>query len=237
MGGRPRRRYAQAACCFRNELWFSNCMPAHKQAPRSSLVAERKERDRLVRRADILAAAEKTFATQGFHETRIEQIAQEAGYAAGTIYLYFADKESLYAALFIHKIEEMVAHVEQKTRLASDPLDGLRRAVRAQFEFHDQNRAFFDLFVRQRLHTSPGKDDPWKDVVTHYRRHFKVLVDLIEHAQKEKLLRKAPGHLLASALLGAIVQIARGAQRDGSTEPLVKHTAFVCDLFLNGARA
>ena len=212
-------------------------MPAQKLVKRSTPASVRKERDRLVRRADILAAAEKTFAAQGFHDTRIEQIAQEAGYAAGTIYLYFADKESLYAALFVHKIEELVAFVEAKTALATDPLDGLRRAVRAQFEFHDANRAFFDLFVRQRLHGSPGADDPWEDVVTHYRRHFKVLVDLIELAQKEKLLRKTESHLLASALLGFIIQIARGAQREGNSEPLVKHTALVCDLFLNGAKA
>ena len=211
-------------------------MPAQKLAKRSTPAAERKERDRLVRRSDILAAAEKTFAVQGFHETRIEQIAQQAGYAAGTIYLYFADKESLYAALFIHKIEEMVAYVEEKTRDATDPIDGLRRAVRAQLEFHDANCAFFDLFVRQRLHGSPGSDDPWQEVLKHYRRHFTVLVDLIELAQKEKLLRKVESHLLASALLGIIIQITRGAQRDGHTEPLVKHTDLVCDLFLNGAK-
>lgn len=205
-------------------------------AKRSSPAAARKERDRLVRRHDILSAAETIFAAHGFHETRIEQIAQAAGYAAGTIYLYFADKDSLYAALFVHKIEQMVAHVEAEAALAKDPIDGLQRAVRAQFEFHDQNREFFDLFVRQRLHASPGKDDPWSEVVTHYRRHFKVIVDLVEGAQKQKLLRKADSHLLASALLGFIVQIARGAQREGNTAPLVKHTGFVCDLFLNGAK-
>ena len=211
-------------------------MCAQKVVTRSSPSAERKERDRLLRRNDILAAAEMIFAAHGFHETRMEQIAQAAGYAAGTIYLYFADKESLYAAIFIHKIEQMVAHVVAEIAPATDPLDGLRRAVRAEFEFHDENRAFFDLFVRQRLHGSPGKDDPWREVLTHYRRHFKLVVDLVERAQQQKLLRKADSQLLASALLGFIVQIARGAQREGDTGPLVKHTAFVCDLFLNGAK-
>jgi AcrR family transcriptional regulator len=211
-------------------------MSAQKVVTTSTPAAERKERDRLLRRNDILAAAETIFADHGFHETRMEQIAQAAGYAAGTIYLYFADKESLYAAIFIHKIEQMVAHVVAETTPATDPLDGLRRAVRAEFEFHDENRAFFDLFVRHRLHGSPGKDDPWSEVVIHYRRHFKLVVDLVERAQKQKLLRKADSHLLASALLGFIVQIARGAQREGYTGPLVKHTTFVCDLFLNGAK-
>ncbi len=166
----------------------------------------------------------------------MEQIAQAAGYAAGTIYLYFQDKESLYAAIFVHKIEQMVSHVQNETAPASDPLDGLRRAVRAEFEFHDQNRAFFDLFVRHRLHSSPGKDDPWRSVVAHYRRHFKLIVGLVERAQEQKLLRTADSHLLASALLGFIVQIARGAQREANPGRLVKHTDFVCDLFLNGAK-
>ncbi len=210
-------------------------MATQTKAKLATPAALRKERDRHLRRNDILAAAERVFAEKGFHETRMEQIAQEAGYAAGTIYLYFADKETLYAALFIHKIEEMVAHVEAETAPATDPLDGLRRAVRAQFEFHDQNSAFFNHFVRQRLHGSPGKDDPWSEVVLHYRRHFNVLVNLVERAQKRKLLRKAPSHLLASALLGFIIQIARGAQREGKSTPLVGHTDFVCDLFLNGA--
>lgn len=211
-------------------------MCAQKVVKKSSPVAERKQRDRLLRRNDILAAAEIIFSTHGFHETRMEQIAQAAGYAAGTIYLYFADKESLYAAIFIHKIEQMVAHVATETAPATDPLDGLHRAVRAEFEFHDENRAFFDLFVRQRLHGSPGKDDPWREVLTHYRRHFKLMVDLVERAQQQKLLRGGDSALLASALLGAIVQIARGAQREGDTGPLVKHTSFVCELFLNGAK-
>ena len=211
-------------------------MSAQKLVKRPSPVAERKERDRLLRRNDILAAAELIFSLHGFHETRMEQIAQAAGYAAGTIYLYFEDKESLYAAIFVHKIEQMVAHVVAETAPAADPLDGLQRAVRAVFEFHDQNRAFFDLFVRQRLHGSPGKDDPWREVLTHYRNHFKLIVDLVESAQRQNLLRKTDSHLLSSALLGSIIQIARGAQREGDTGPLVKHTSFVCDLFLNGAK-
>lgn len=52
----------------------------------------RRERERRQRRSDILRAAESVFAAQGFHAASVEQIASEADYATGTVYLYFHDK-------------------------------------------------------------------------------------------------------------------------------------------------
>lgn len=51
------------------------------------------------RRAQILAAASRVFARQGFHRTTVREIASEAGIADGTIYLYFASKRELLLAL------------------------------------------------------------------------------------------------------------------------------------------
>lgn len=51
------------------------------------------------RRAQILAAASRVFARQGFHRTTVREIAREAGLADGTIYLYFASKRELLLAL------------------------------------------------------------------------------------------------------------------------------------------
>lgn len=47
------------------------------------------------RRAQILAAASRVFAHQGFHRTTVRDVAREAGIADGTIYLYFASKREL----------------------------------------------------------------------------------------------------------------------------------------------
>jgi AcrR family transcriptional regulator len=57
---------------------------------------DRKERDRRLRESDILKAAEHVFATKGYHKAAISDIAQEAQYAVGTIYLYFKNKQELY---------------------------------------------------------------------------------------------------------------------------------------------
>src|SRR5215467_12166543 len=51
------------------------------------------------RRAQILAAASRVFAEQGFHRTTVHRIAREAGVADGTIYLYFASKQEILLAL------------------------------------------------------------------------------------------------------------------------------------------
>lgn len=51
------------------------------------------------RRAQILTAAKRVFARQGFHRTTVREVAREAGLADGTIYLYFANKQDLLLAL------------------------------------------------------------------------------------------------------------------------------------------
>src|SRR5689334_5165195 len=55
----------------------------------------RRETRSAERREAILAAAMEEFAVNGFAGTRLDDVAQRAGVAKGTIYLYFADKEAL----------------------------------------------------------------------------------------------------------------------------------------------
>jgi TetR/AcrR family fatty acid metabolism transcriptional regulator len=52
--------------------------------------------------AAILEAAIKVFAKEGYHQAKISKIAEEAGVAAGSIYLYFRDKEDILLKIFDH---------------------------------------------------------------------------------------------------------------------------------------
>jgi len=58
------------------------------------------EQFEMARRNQILDAAAKLFAQQGFHTTTIKDIAKEAGIADGTIYNYFKNKTALLLAIF-----------------------------------------------------------------------------------------------------------------------------------------
>jgi AcrR family transcriptional regulator len=65
------------------------------------------------RRDAILAAALDEFSAQGFAATRLDDVAKRAGVAKGTIYLYFADKETLFQELIRAELSPVVGGLIQ----------------------------------------------------------------------------------------------------------------------------
>ena len=64
------------------------------------------------RRDAILAAALEEFSGHGFEAARLEDMARRAGIAKGTIYLYFADKETLFQELIRWQLTPVVGAFE-----------------------------------------------------------------------------------------------------------------------------
>jgi AcrR family transcriptional regulator len=62
-------------------------------------IQERKERERERRRQQIIVAAKRAFSEKGFNRATMEDIAREAELSPGTLYLYFKNKDELYASL------------------------------------------------------------------------------------------------------------------------------------------
>jgi len=59
----------------------------------------------------ILDAAVRVFAREGFHTSRVSQIAEEAGVAHGLIYHYFQSKDQVLSTLFLERWDVMLAHI------------------------------------------------------------------------------------------------------------------------------
>jgi AcrR family transcriptional regulator len=76
----------------------------------------RKDRDKQIRKNDIMSAAVHVFAMKGYEKATMQDIAKHAQYATGTVYLYFKDKESLYFSLLEEKIAEMMHVVRENSR-------------------------------------------------------------------------------------------------------------------------
>src|SRR3546814_20052113 len=55
-----------------------------------------RERRHATKRAQILDAASRIFATQAYHLVNMDGVAQAAGVGKGTLYRYFTSKEDLY---------------------------------------------------------------------------------------------------------------------------------------------
>jgi len=109
----------------------------------------RKERDKLLRKNDILKAAEGIFATKGYHEATIQDIAKAAQYAVGTIYVYFKDKEILYLELIERKVEDLISQVKKEVNNTQDPKEKIKVLVSCQLRYFEENKDFFRIYFQR----------------------------------------------------------------------------------------
>src|SRR5437588_11682086 len=65
------------------------------------------------KRRQILDAAVRVFARQGFHATRVADIADEAGVAYGLVYHYFRSKDQVLNELFSERWSLLLATIEE----------------------------------------------------------------------------------------------------------------------------
>ena len=79
------------------------------------------------KRRAILDAAIRVFARQGYHATRVADIADEAGVAYGLVYHYFRSKEAVMTELFTERWSLLLAAGEQvESRLRHAAREALR---------------------------------------------------------------------------------------------------------------
>ncbi|MCP4745459.1 MAG: TetR/AcrR family transcriptional regulator [Desulfobacteraceae bacterium] len=102
-------------------------------------IRERKEREKERRRQQIIVAAKRVFSEKGFNKATMEDIAKEAELSPGTLYLYFKNKEELYASLSLRILQYLhirVAHVNKEQGLnALEKLDALMDAMYDVYDF------------------------------------------------------------------------------------------------------
>jgi AcrR family transcriptional regulator len=102
-------------------------------------IQERKEREKERRRQQIIVAAKRVFSEKGFNKATMEDIAKEAELSPGTLYLYFKNKEELYASLSLRILQYLhirVTHVNKETDLSPDQkLSALMEAMYDVYDF------------------------------------------------------------------------------------------------------
>ena len=101
-------------------------------------IQERKEREKERRRQQIMVAAKRVFSDSGFNKATMEDIAQEAELSPGTLYLYFKNKEELYASLSLRILQYLLIRVEHvNEEKDSGPEDKLRSLVDAMYDVYE----------------------------------------------------------------------------------------------------
>ncbi len=77
------------------------------------------------RRRQILDAAVRVFARQGFHACRVSDIADEAGVAYGLVYHYFKSKDQVMNELFTERWSLLLAAIEEVDKRDIPPREKL----------------------------------------------------------------------------------------------------------------
>jgi AcrR family transcriptional regulator len=102
-------------------------------------ILERKTRERERRRQQIIVAAKKVFSQKGFNRATMDDIAGEAELSPGTLYLYFRNKEELYASLSFRILQYLQIRIEHVQNLedtgAEQKLDAMIEAMYDVYEF------------------------------------------------------------------------------------------------------
>ena len=70
-------------------------------------IAERKEREKAIRREQIMNAASELFMSRGFGATTMEEVAKRAELSPALIYRHFKNKEDLYASLNLSSLQRL----------------------------------------------------------------------------------------------------------------------------------
>lgn len=101
-------------------------------------IKERKEREKERRRQQIMVAAKRVFSNKSFNKATMEDIAREAELSPGTIYLYFKNKEELFASLSLRILHYMNIRLEQvNTEKFQEPEQKIKALKEALYEVYE----------------------------------------------------------------------------------------------------
>ena len=175
-------------------------------SPRES----RRERERVLRREDILTAAAEIFAEKGFHEAQVSQIATRAEVSLASVYQHFPSKESMFDAVLENAASAIDVAVRQRVEAIADPTKRLLAVGDALFACFEQNRDLLRIYAR----VSHGR--PWRATASELGGRTRKISDdftawlatLARDAEREGALRGLDPDVFASALIGAVVTLA-----------------------------
>jgi TetR/AcrR family transcriptional regulator len=110
-------------------------------------ILERKEREKLQRRNDIVDAAEQVFFNKGIDSATMDDIAEVAELSKGTLYLYFKNKDELQYAIKIRASEMLNKMFKSNTSLSSDGVENIEAIGRSFIKFSHDRPDYFNLLL------------------------------------------------------------------------------------------
>ena len=170
-----------------------------KQTP-----ATKKEVVAAFRTGEILAAARRLMDQKGVDALTMDEIAQAAGVAKGTLYLYFGSKDELIQALLSQVGEAMARDLEAILAKPAPPPEKLQQVVVMLLNYVDRESTLFPVYLREQVRSKPGRGT----VLTTLQELEERIVALITQVFAEGIAQKqfilADPRLLTFLLKGLV---------------------------------
>ena len=180
----------------------------------------------------IIDAAVRVFARKGYYSSRVADIAQEAGVAIGTIYLYFKTKEEILVTLFREKMAVFVRALGKVLSQEPDPPAKLRCLIRHHFEILESNPELAEVIqVELRQGNKFFRGASAREVGS----YFDLIASVLDEGVATGHFRKElPTKVATKVLFGAVDQMTTSWVLGRRTYRLAETAGAVADLFLKG---
>jgi AcrR family transcriptional regulator len=147
----------------------------------------------------LLEVAAKRFASAGYRQTTLEEIARHAGVAKASMYRYFENKQELLTKIFIKVANTFTSGVQPLVTAPLAPEEKLRRAVQELLRTIGENVALFTVFYSEEADLPPRL----RAEVTDVRQRFVAnLEHILNEGMAQGVFRPLNARLIVYAILG-----------------------------------
>jgi TetR/AcrR family transcriptional regulator, fatty acid metabolism regulator protein len=180
----------------------------------------------------ILDAAIEVIAENGFFESPVSKIAERAGVADGTVYLYFKSKDELLRVAIDRALQRFYDGVEREFQHVTDPREQLETIGRLHLETVTVNRSMAILMQTEVRQSAKFISEFSHKHLVHYSQ---IVREVIRRGQEQGVFRKdLSDGVVAHCWFGAIDELLTTAIFTGRVYDPKATTAQVLDVLLHG---
>jgi AcrR family transcriptional regulator len=157
----------------------------------------------------IYWASVKLLHENGFHSTPMSMIAKEAHVAAGTIYIYYKNKEALFNSLYLEIKKKFTASLMEGVPDSIPVRDAFERLWRNALNFMLNH--IEEYSVMEQFRNSPFMK---METVEEGLQIFQPFMSLVEKARREKIIRPFTTEVFFALFLSPIGEIVKATMRN-----------------------
>jgi TetR/AcrR family fatty acid metabolism transcriptional regulator len=174
------------------------------------------------------------FARRGFFNAQVADIARVAGVAAGTVYLYFRNKEDLLTSIFERTMREAIDEGRAALAGVTDPVARLREIARLHLDRLGRDR---DLAVVFQVELRQSTKHMQKFSSSLLQEYLGLIRDTVAEGQRDGLFRDDVHPTVAAKIFfGGLDEMATNWILSRRRYSLVSEAEAVVGLFVNGVR-